>query len=283
MKVSLKSTLAGVLLCITAPFSQAVLITPDLSILGFAEFDITSDPFAGTGSQEGAIGSSLGGVPILPTAIDDITPMGPNPQGGLFTMLGDGVGAAASTLGESGDVQGGYFFDFYFDLTNFSGVDDYLISFGIDFSNTVDADGPDAYVDSEIVLEDEIGDEIFSSDLTSDTFFGDEVNGSAVMSAGDMLIDSGMFDFDITLLAGEMTFFDGFLKMDAAATMSSTFSAESAAFIYVKEVTKLTPPPMTVPTPATIMLFLTGSLGLLARKYLMKNHKGYDHETKTIN
>ncbi|XPF94026.1 hypothetical protein ACM9HF_18740 [Colwellia sp. RE-S-Sl-9] len=266
MNIPFKSSLITGIFVMSTQLSHAALITPDITISGFAEFDTTSLPFSGTGSQSGEIKSVLGGTTST-TIITDVTPAGANPQGGLFSMTGDGVGASAVAMGDAFDFMGDFFFSFNFDLANSSGVDDYMISFGIDFSNTVDADGADAYVDSEIVLEDTAG-ELFFSDVTSDTL-GDEKNGIALPTSGAAISDSGLFDFDVTLLAGGMYSFDGFLKMDGEEFDGGTFSADSTAFIYIKEITKLGAP-VSVPIPATILLFLTGSLGLLVRKYFTK-------------
>lgn len=267
MNIPFKSSLITGIFLMSTQLSHAALITPDITISGFAEFDTTSLPFSGTGSQNGEIKSVLGGTKST-TIITDVTPTGANPQGGLFSMTGDGVGASAVAMGAAFDLMEDFFFSFSFDLANASGIDDYMISFGFDFSNTVDADGADAYVDSEIVLEDTAG-ELFFSDVTSDAFFGDEKNGTALATSGAAISDSGVFDFDVTLLAGDMYSFDGFLKMDGKEFDGGSFSADSTAFIYIKEITKLGAP-VSVPTPATMLLFLTGSLGLLVRKYFTK-------------
>ena len=102
---------------------------------------------------------------------------------------------------------------------------------------------------------------MFFSDLTSDTVFGDQKNGTALATSGATLTDSGTFLFDITLAAGASDSFSAVLKMDGGAfDNSSLFNASTFAFISVIGADNLTAvqPPLPVPEPSTLMLFLGG-------------------------
>ncbi|ARD43170.1 PEP-CTERM sorting domain-containing protein [Colwellia sp. PAMC 21821] len=258
------------------PTATASLITSDLNITGNVEFDTVNSTFTtGNATQNADMSLVIGGGTSL-TTIANITPTGVNPLGGTLTDYGDGVGVSAiasTTAGVTSEVPD-FIFDIGFSLSNSSATDSYQIFFELAFSNFSDADGSDAFVDAEINLFNSLLDELFFSDLTSDTAFGDQKNGTALTSSGATLSDSGTFLFDITLLAGASNSFSALLKMDGGAfDNTSIFNARTSAFISVVSADNLTntpQPPSPVPEPSTFILFFIAML-LLQVKRRAKN------------
>lgn len=142
-----------------------------------------------------------------------------------------------------------------------------MITFAVDFTNMVDANGGDAYADSQLSIFDTTNViEVFFTDLTSDTFFGDMVNGVNPGTSGDALSDSGIMTFDIIIdplatinLSGLNSIEGGAFSGDGnySGTLQSVFS--------IAAVSNLTEPQ---PVPETHSLFLlgVGLLGLMARR-----------------
>jgi hypothetical protein len=257
-----------------APTVTAGLIPLDISITGNAELD-TNDSASTTGnaSQNANMSLVIGGNTTL-TSIANLTPTGANPLAGAFTNFGDGVGVSAissSTAGAISEVPD-FIFDMGFSLFNSSATDTYQIFFELAFLNFADADGPEAFIDAEINLFNSLLDEIFFSDLTSDTS-GDQKNGTTLVSSGATLTDSGTFFFDITLAANTSDNFSALLKMDGKAfDNSSIFNARTSAFISIVGADNLTntQPPSQVPEPSTFILFFM-AMALLQVKRKINN------------
>ncbi len=252
-----------------APTVTASLISPDLMISGNVEFDmVNSSSATGNASQNADMSLVIGGGTTL-TSIANVTPTGVNPLGGLLTDYGDGVGVSAigsSTASGVSSTIPGFIFDIGFSLSNSSATDSYQVFFELAFSNFADAEGNDAFMDAEINLFNSLLAEIFFSDLTSDTAFGDQKNGIALPTSGATLTDSGTFAFNITLLAGASDNFSAVLKMDGGAfTENSFFNSRTSAFISVVGADNLTntqppQPPSQVPEPSTFILFFMAML-----------------------
>lgn len=246
-----------------APTVTASLITSDLTITGNVEFDTgMSTSVTGNATQNADMLLVIGGA-TSGTSIANMTPTGVNPLGGTLTDYGDGVGVSATASSEAGVTSEvpDFIFDFGFSLSNSSATDSYQVFFELAFSSFVDAEGLDAFIDAEINLFDSALVESFFSDLTSDSAFGDKKNGTSLATSGATLSDSGTFLFDITLSAGASDSFTALLKMDGGAyENSSLFNASTFAFISVIGADNLTAvqPPLPVPEPSTLMLFLGG-------------------------
>ena len=251
-----------------APTVTASLISPDLMISGNVEFDtVNSSSATGNTSQNADMSLVIGGATTL-TLIANVTPTGANPLAALLTDYGDGVGVSAigsSTPSGVSSAIPDFIFDIGFSLSNSSATDSYQVFFELAFSNFADADGNDAFMDAEINLFNSSLAEIFFSDLTSDTFFGDQKNGTTLATSGATLSDSGTFLFDITLLSGASDNFSALLKMDGGAfDDTSIFNARTSAFISVIGADNLTNtlpvPPSQVPEPSTFILFFMAML-----------------------
>ncbi len=251
--------------------AQAVPFTTDLQISGTVEFD---DGFAsadGDVTQTGDISSTVGTASTSST-FSSATPPGTNPLVATLTDIGDGFGMSANTVG-SFDSEFALGTDINIDIFNNS-LDNYQITFLIDYSNLVDADGSDAYVDSELTVDDQNG-EVFFSDLLSDTFFGDEVGGNPTGNFGNPLLDNDMFYFDVLLGAGLSTSISSAWTMDGGVFASGGLAnLDFEAFLSVYEVVNLSGGgPAPVPEPATLILFATGLLGLAVARRKGKREK----------
>jgi hypothetical protein len=270
-----------------APTVTAGLIPLDISITGNAELDtLNSASPTGNASQSANMSLVIGGGTTL-TSIANLTPTGANPLAGTLTDFGDGVGVSAigsSTAGAISEVPD-FFFDIDFSLLNSSATDTYQIFFELAYSVSAHAqgngtfidNGSDAFVNAEVNLFDDLAEEIFASDLTSDRRFGDEI-GDVLSSTfpgtnGASLSDSGTFLFDITLAAGASNNFSALVRMDGGAFSNDAFfNGRSSAFISILSADNLTAvqPPSQVPEPSTFILFFI-AMALLQVKRKINN------------
>ncbi|MBA6363447.1 PEP-CTERM sorting domain-containing protein [Colwellia sp. BRX8-4] len=270
-----------------APTVTAGLIPLDISITGNAELDTTySASTTGNASQSANMSLVIGGGTTL-TSIANLTPTGATPLAGTLTDFGDGVGVSAigsSTAGAISEVPD-FFFDIDFSLLNSSATDTYQIFFELAYSVSAHAqgngtfidNGSDAFVNSEVNLFDDLAEEIFASDLTSDRRNGDEIGdvlGSTFPGTnGASLSDSGTFLFDITLAAGASNNFSALVRMDGGAFSNDAFfNGRSSAFISILSADNLTAvqPPSQVPEPSTFILFFM-AMALLQVKRKINN------------
>ena len=252
------STVSFAILLITfvSFHASAALIPSDLEVTGNVSFGVDSVSASGNASQTATLESVLGGSSST-TTVSGLTVTGANPLGGLLLNTNDGVGADASISGSAGGSAEGFFFDFLFSMTNTSLTDSFQIFFELVFTNTTSASGADAYADAEIILEDELNNELFFSDLTSDTFFGDEKNGTGLPSQGATLSDSGTVLFNFILAANSSNSFTTEIKLEGIdIDGSGSFSADTSAFIRVVGTENLTPPVNKVPAPPTLTVLI---------------------------
>ncbi len=251
-----------------ASSASAVTITSDLTITGEVSFDDNpstgSLPAIGDATQTAIMESILGGTSSTST-VNNVAVTGSNPHGGQLTDINDGIGLNASVSSEGiGSIEA-FIFDYNFALSNASLTEDYTISFAINYNTSVDST-VDAFIDNRLILENP--GEFFFSDLTSDTDNGNEKNGLATGNNGGSESDSGLFTFDIVVLAGQIATFTGEIKIDGETFDSQGFiTGVNDSFIYVSAVSGSSPPPpIDVPAPNTPLLFLTGLVLLTARR-----------------
>lgn len=259
-------------LALATPAAHATAISPDLSISGNVAFD-TVNSYADPGSgSAGSLQARTGGVDASPAAYTGST--GGSLSGNL-TQTGDGFGFSgrASADGSNGTATFKSFIDISLSLSNTSATDTYKIFFDVAFNNAVDADGTDAYADSEFFVRDPAGGaDLFFTDLMSDAFFGDEVAGVDTGTFGAALSDSGPDAFFVTLAPGaSLSFGPGsnqiLWRLEGGAYLSDSSATGSLnAFLSIASVENLTNPNPT-PEPATLALLGLGLAGLgLARR-----------------
>ena len=250
---------------------HAIPFSTDLTINATITYDDVNSFAAGT-TQGGSINSIVGGVSAN-SSITGASISGSNPQGGLLTDIGDGVGSSFHMSGNQYGAEGRLISDYLFDVTNNSATDQYQVTFEIElFSNMADADGFDAFVDSLIsVFNNDTLDELFFSDLTSDTFFGDLDNGNDPGTFGASLSDSGLFTIDVLLNPLASFQLGGFNDLEGGVFDDfSSFNGELSSFISIADVVNLaTPTP--VPEPGILLLMVTGLLGFAGRRKCRRN------------
>ncbi|MCW8092722.1 hypothetical protein [Alteromonas sp. ASW11-130] len=255
----------GLLTFFTANAISAPIPT-DLTIDGTVAFNTSlSLPASGSATQGGDMTAYIGGVNTI-SVVDNVTVTGDNPLGGVFVDFDDGVEINAGGSGDANSAVGDLIFDIAFDLTNSSLTSDYQIFFEVEYFNFVNADGTDAYIDAEINLFDNGLNEFFASDLTSDTVFGDSVNGTDLPTSGDSQLDAGIFEFDITLTAGTSDFFTGLVKIDGEDFGGDgSFFGNAEVWITVVDAVELN---ADVPEPSVFTILLSGLLLLSFRHRL---------------
>lgn len=272
MKQFIKKASIATISLLIANLANAVPITSDLTITGTITFD--SDPLSGSSSavgnasQTATMKSLLGGT-LSTSSVDNLTVTGTNPHGGQLTDINDGIGLNASVSSDGIGEVPIFVFDYDFGMSNASLTEDYTISFAINYDTSVDssANTEDAFIDNRVNLYNPA--EFFFSDLTSDTLFGNEKNGVITGNFGGVEADSGLFSFDIVLLAGQTVNFTGEVKIVGEVSGQDMMSGFNDSFIYLSGVTGSSPPPSPptdVPTPSTPVLLLMGMVFLMTRR-----------------
>ncbi len=257
------------------PFSDGN-VTQNGSVRTISGGATTSAPFSTTpGSADGILGNADGvndNTTVLPS---------PNPLTAGLTDTGDGIGWSTDldALFETGDninFTPGYDFvvDFGIDLANLSATDTYTVTLQVDFSHAVDADDVDAFADASLDVERD-GVDVLLSDVTSDSFLGDELNGNLLGTFGAPVIDAGVLLFDVILAPGATGLFGGDHRWEGAVFFDNAVEP-GASFVNISTditildvvCTGVCAPPQQAPAPGTLAMLglAVPALAMVARR-----------------
>jgi len=250
--------------------SHATPFTSDIIITGSTDF---AEGFA-LGTTSGAFDLTSGTSTTIST-YSGANVTGADPLAGSLTDIRDGFGFNGTASATDDDF--GIGFDSSLGVINNSVTDSYDVVFGLNFSNSVNADGDDAYAFSELILDIDLA-EAFFSHLESDTLplldggFGDFKNGISLGTFGTDLLDTatGLL-FTLTLNPGDTIDMLLSWTLEGGDFAGGLAEADLSAFLYVDSVSNITsppppPPPSGVPEAGTLFLFSVGLLGLLAQR-----------------
>lgn len=251
--------------------SGSVELTTTVGNAPFTDGDVT---------QDGQIRTTLGGVvssnafsstPGTTDGVDDATTILPaqNPMTGALTDTGDGVGF--STNVDAGFPAGvpisgrayNFVSDVRVDLANNSTNGVFTVTMQVDFNETVDVEGADAFAELEFDLEVDNQD-VFRTELLSDSFFGDEIDGVNQGTFGTQLARSGTFFFDVVLNPGDAALVQGFYSWDGAVYDGTASLADASIDLSIAGVTCVgeCTLPSPVPLPGAVWLLASGLSGL---------------------
>ncbi len=234
---SLKNCIALGFLMFTCAFAEAASIGPDVSVTGSVTYDTGS--FVYNASHSGTMTATVGGATTTTTYSANSTgflvgsAIGASPLMGVLTDTDDGFGitGAASGLGAIDDAEFGIGIDVTMTISNTSPTSIYQVTVGIDYRNSVDSVGTDAYVDSEFMLfqraagDPPPGTEKFYTYLLTDTVNGNESGENSGLGFGGPLSDIGTDTLVLTLNPGDAIIIDGDWTMEGGAFVDATSEA----------------------------------------------------------
>lgn len=166
--------------------AQAVPFTTDITISGENSLD---NPFSTGGTGDFSMVS--GGTSTTSTFDANSVVTGADPIIGSLTDISDGFSLSGTATTDN--IDDDYFsfgMDTSLNLSNTSASDSYEVVFKLSYSNTVNADGVDAWSTSEFSVNENVA-EIFNSYLISDSLYGDADNSGDLGTFGDVLVESG--------------------------------------------------------------------------------------------
>ncbi|SEN16473.1 hypothetical protein [Nitrosomonas marina] len=264
-----------------APISSDLRIstrTNALNTNAFANglsFDETnSDATIGNATHSGSLVQTIGGTSVI-TAIDDISILsGVNPLEGILTDTNDSweihSNVNGSFSGTSAETPENIY-DLFFGLENLSATDIMQVTISLDFDNRVNTSGADAFAASEIILYDGPSiatNELFFSDIESDTVFGNRFNsGNRTGDFGGLLNDADIFQHTVTLNPGDIFDFHLFHLIEGSASAAgSSYSASMDATVSFSSANNTSPPPTPISEPTLLLLLSTGLLGFICKR-----------------
>jgi len=245
----------------TSGIAVAVPIDPDLNVTASIDF-VFGNPAAGGATQSGEFTLTQGGADTTSTIASDTTVTGGNPLSGALTDTGDGVGAILDQSGAGDSAENALGLDYAFGIANNSLTDTFEVTVVIDFFNSVDADGSDAFAESAFTF-DENSTELFFTDLVSDTLFGDTIGGIDTGTFGDPLAEMGTQSLVFSLLPGATLNLSGTFDLEGGSFESdSSYTGLLDVFVSIGDVENITDPAPEVPVPGTLLLGALGLAGL---------------------
>lgn len=270
-------TLAVASLGLTAAWtSHAAAIPLDLSISGFASFDVQNlfAP-AGNATQTGTLTRIAAGA-TTNTLLSGTNVAGPHPLAGSLSDIGDGFGVSLDASGSNpatANAQASIsrtFGDLGLSLLNTSGSITYTIVLRYAFEALAEAagtQGDDAFgmVDARLSNATTATD-LGGTALLSDLLNGDTVDGVPTRTQGSLLVDSQVILLSVTLAPGAQVDLGdpgAELTIEGGAFDSGTAFATSGSLLLTIADIRSSAPPTPTPEPGTTAL-LALALGTLA-------------------
>ncbi len=271
--------LAGCFFLLAAATVAAAPLPADLKIFtrlstdpnanNYLSFDATnSSPATGNATHTGSLVQTIGGASTTTTINDTTIASGSNPLSGTLTDIGDGweihsaiTGSFSDTLGSA--TNNADIYDLFFSLQNLSATDSITVTISLDFNNHVNASGSDAFAASEIQLFDGSANELFFSDLMSDTVGGNLLNGSPTGTSGGSLDDSDIHQLILTLNPGDLLDFHIQHLIEGGAFVAGSSYSASFDTVVSFDAAIHTTPPHPLSEPAMPALIGIGLLGIL--------------------
>lgn len=244
-------TLLSGALVFSKAFAGLIPADLDISINTLFDNSYSYGPVAGT------YGHISGGVQSNATFNGGTTTV--NPMLHQLTQDGDGIYFLGGTNNTVFNQEYAIGIDSFMTLENNSATDTIEIVLELVFSNDVTADGADAFADSESrLLED--GNEIYFSDLISDTLNGNFHNGIATGASGGSISDAGTHLFSFTL--NPMATIS--LELDWTA-WGGDFGSDGSALqldksLKIKSTNVASNPSTPIPEPDALVLLVIGLL-----------------------
>jgi hypothetical protein len=249
-------TVSALALTLNLSVAHSVPFASGLVVTGDNDLD-TLFTFNGSGTLDVTAGgtSSSSAYPGVSSTDDSLTD------------IGDGVGFTGTASATGGTPTAPDEFaigiDTVMSLTNTSASDIYAVTFRLSWSNYVNADGADAFADSELTLGSNGGfDDVFFNDLASDIPFGDEIAGIPTGNAGDPLSDSGDFLFSFLLNPTDVLDLELSWTLEGADFAGGLAEADLSAFLSIESVD------VRAPLPGTLFLVGIGMILLPLQRRL---------------
>lgn len=251
MKIhNLPSFLLTLLILSIAIEVNASAFDTSISITGSTTFDASFSSENTTGQMGNIENGSL-----TTTSLSGSVATGANPLLGTLTNIGDsfsfgGSGNATPTLQDFAIGIGNQI------IINNSGPSAFEVVLQLDYENTVDSFGTDAFSDSEFSLSlDGGGTEHFFTDLVSDTANGNTRDGNDTGNSGGELSIDGFLTITLLLAASDSITLDSFWTVEGGAFETNDTALFNSEFTFsVISVTNRSIPPAIVPTPGTLVL-----------------------------
>lgn len=240
-------------LALQVSVAQAVPFDPGLSVSGSVTLD-TGFTVNGSGTLDATVGGSSHNLAYPGTVSINVAPGG-------ISDINDGIGFTGQAYETASDLGPGEFaigIDSIMSLVNTTVSSIFDVTFKLSYSNLVEAGGPDAFSDSELTLGSNGGfDDIFFSDLISDTLNGNEIGGNPAAGFGGELSEAGDLFFSFTLNPSDILDLEMVLTLEGGEFADGFAKADILAFLSIDQVDVRS---TAVPLPGTFVLV---GLGLI--------------------
>ena len=232
----------------------AASIDPALAITGSVEFDTASVIFL-PGTTHSSTMSAVSGGATTNSTVNGSTVAGSNPLNGTLTMINDGFGVTTAATSVFATITGNRQYELPFDINvtvdNNSLTDTFEVVFRSAIRQAVAASGADSFAEAEFNLGKAADqNDLFFSEIISDTFFGDEVDGVDQGTAGAPQSADKQQSLTFNVSPGQsLSLRVAFDVTGGALVDPGSTSVDATTLLSLERVTNLTQP-TPVPLPA---------------------------------